>query len=108
MFGGVQDVDAIEEMTSSANEGATNVLIELEDGADMGKILDEIESNVDSISTFPSEAEDPRVAEIAFSSPVLEVAVHGNVDERSLKRLGQQLRDDIANLPGVSKVVSSG
>jgi multidrug efflux pump subunit AcrB len=100
----IQDVDAIEELTSSANEGATNVLIELEDGADMGKILDEIESKVDAITTFPTEAEEPRVSEIAFSSPVLDVAIHGDVDERSLKRLGQELRDDIANLPGVSKV----
>jgi multidrug efflux pump subunit AcrB len=100
----IQEVDAIDELTSSANEGATNVLIELEDGADMGKILDEIESKVDSITTFPTEAEEPLVSEIAFSSPVLDVAVHGAVDERSLKRLGQQLRDDLANLPGVSKV----
>ena len=100
----IEDVDAIEEMTSSANEGATNVLIELEGDADMGKILDEIESKVDSITTFPTEAEEPLVSEIAFSSPVLDVAVHGDVDERSLKRLGQELRDDLANLPGVSKV----
>ena len=42
----IEDVDAIEEMTSSANEGATNVLIELEDASDMGKILDEISKAV--------------------------------------------------------------
>ena len=83
-------------------------MIEVEDGVDIGKMLDEIESRVDAIDTFPEEAEEPVVSEFGFSSPVLKLAIHGEIDERALKQLGQQIRDDIAALPGVSKVTLVG
>ncbi|MEZ4217846.1 MAG: efflux RND transporter permease subunit [Myxococcota bacterium] len=100
----LEGLEGVKEMTSSANEGATNVLIELETGADIAKALDEIQTRVDSIDTFPEEAEKPIVQEILFRTQVLDIAVHGDVAERSLKELGQQVRDEIAALPGVSQV----
>ncbi|HKK53403.1 MAG TPA: efflux RND transporter permease subunit, partial [Myxococcota bacterium] len=101
-------VEGIEEITSSANEGATNVLIELENGADLSKALDEIESRVGGIDTFPEQVERPTVSELQFRMGVMDVAIHGPLDERSLKTLGQQVRDEIARLPGVSQVDLSG
>ena len=100
----LQDVQGIKQMRSSANEGATNVLIELEDGTDLSKALDEIDMRVNSIDTFPEETEKPLVQEILFRSQVMDIAVHGDVDERSLKEFGQRVRDEIARLPGVSQV----
>jgi multidrug efflux pump subunit AcrB len=100
----IQDIEGIAEITSSANEGATNLIIELESGAEMAKALDEIESRVDGIDTFPEEIEEPIVSEIQFRMGVMDVAIHGPLDERSLKILGQRTRDEIARLPGVSQV----
>ena len=100
----LSDVEGIEEMISSANEGATNVLIELEDSADISRALDEIETRVNSIDTFPEEIERPIVSQILFRSEVLDIAIHGDVGERNLKEFGQQIRDEIAALPGVSQV----
>ena len=100
----IQDVEGIAEITSSANEGATNVMIELERGADLSRALDEIESRVDGIDTFPEEIEEPLVTELQFRMGVLDIAVHGPLDERSLKKLGQRTRDEIARLPGISQV----
>ncbi len=99
----IQDVEGIEEITSSANEGATNILIELDPSADLSKALDEIESRIDGIDTFPEEIEEPLVSELQFRMGVLDVAVHGPLDERSLKALGQRTRNEIARLPGVSQ-----
>jgi len=100
----LEGLEGVKEMTSSANEGATNVLVELEPGSDVAKALDEIQTRVDSIDTFPEEAEKPIVQEILFRTQVLDIAVHGKIGERSLKELGQQLRDEIAALSGVSQV----
>jgi multidrug efflux pump subunit AcrB len=100
----IQDVEGIAEITSSANEGATNIMIELEPSADLSKALDEIESRVDGIDTFPEEIEEPLVSELQFRMGVMDIAVHGSLDERSLKTLGQRTRDEIARLPGVSQV----
>lgn len=100
----LQGVQGIKQIRSSANEGATNVLIEIEDGRDVAKALDEIEMRVNSIDTFPEETEKPIIQEILFRSLVMDVALHGNVDELSLKEFGQQVRDGVAALPGVSQV----
>jgi multidrug efflux pump subunit AcrB len=100
----IEDVAGIEEITSTANEGATRVIAELEDGADLAKVLNEIESRVDGIDTFPQETEEPIVTELQFRMGVMDVAIHGPVDERSLKMLGQQVRDELARLPGISQV----
>jgi multidrug efflux pump subunit AcrB len=100
----LEGVEGIEEITSSANEGATNLIIELADGADLSKALNEIESRIDSIVTFPGEIEEPIVSELQLRRGVLDVAIHGMLDEKSLKALGQRTRNEIARLPGVSQV----
>lgn len=100
----IEDVEGIEEIRSSANEGATNLIIELARGSDMAKALDEIESRVDGITTFPEEIEEPIVSELQYRRGVLDIAIHGDLDERSLTTLGQRTRDEIARLPGVSQV----
>lgn len=100
----LEDVEGIEELTSSANEGATNLIIEFESGSDIAKALDEIESRVDGISTFPEDIEEPLVQELQMRMGVMDIAIHGPLDEKSLKSLGQRVRDEIARLPGVSQV----
>lgn len=100
----IEDIEGIEEITSSANEGATNLIIELSSGTEISKALDEIESRIDGISTFPEEIEEPLVSELQMRMGVMDIAIHGPLDEKSLKALGQRTRDEIARLPGVSQV----
>lgn len=103
----VQDVEGIKELTASANEGATNLMIELEDNYDMSRALTELNSRINGIRTLPEEAEKPVVSEVVWSRAVIDIALHGNADERTLTELGQSLRDELASLPGVSKVTIS-
>jgi len=100
----LEGVEGIEEITSSANEGATNLIIELASGSDMSKSLNEIESRIDGIVTFPEEIEEPLVAELQLRRGVMDIAIHGDLDEKSLKALGERTRSEIARLPGVSQV----
>jgi len=100
----LEGVEGIKEINSSANEGATNLIIELADGSDLSKALNEIESRVDGIVTFPEEIEEPIITELQMRRGVLDIAIHGSLDEKSLKTLGQRIRDEIARLPGVSQV----
>ena len=100
----IEDVEGLEEFTSTANEGATNLMIEFVRGTDIAKALDEVESRVDGITTFPEEIEEPIVAELQWRMGVMDIAIHGPLDEKSLKSLGQRVRDEIARLPGVSQV----
>ena len=100
----VQGSEGIDSITSTAAEGYCSVLIELVDGVDKNKVANDIKSKVDAIDAFPAETEKPITAEVAIIATILQVAVYGDTDERTLKLVGQNLRDNIAALPGVSQV----
>jgi multidrug efflux pump subunit AcrB len=101
----VEGVQGIDKIRSTAVEGTCAVSIELTSGADVSRAVDDVKNRVDAIDTFPEEAEQPIVAQLLNQRPVIDVAVSGNVDERTLKELGQLVRDEIARLPGISQAI---
>jgi multidrug efflux pump subunit AcrB len=100
----LEGIEGIEQIRSNANEGTCSVQVELLEEADESKALDDVKSRVDAIDTFPEETEKPIVSLISVVRPVLDIAITGPQDERTLKVLGQQVRDDIAALPNVTQV----
>jgi multidrug efflux pump subunit AcrB len=100
----IQGTEGIDKISSSASEGICTVTAKLVEGVDKTKLSNDIKSKVDAIDSLPAETEKPVTAEISFSATVLQVAMYGNADERTLKLLGQQLRDDLVALPEISQV----
>ena len=100
----IQGIDGIKEITSTASEGMGTVLVELELGADAGKVNDEIKSNVDAIDTFPAETEKPIISELTARRQVVQVAVSGHVDEFTLKAAAERVRDELSSHPAISQV----
>ncbi|MCZ6463112.1 MAG: efflux RND transporter permease subunit, partial [Proteobacteria bacterium] len=100
----LQGLQGIKRIRSTASEGHGRVSVELLAGADVRRRVDEIRTRVDGIDTFPANAEKPVVKQADVRFPVLAVAVAGNVDEWTLKRLGETARDEIAALPDITDV----
>ncbi|MFT7686297.1 MAG: multidrug efflux pump subunit AcrB [Candidatus Azotimanducaceae bacterium] len=100
----VEGVQGIERMQSFANEGICTVILELESDAEDNKVLNEIKSKVDGISTFPRETEKPIISALAFNGQTILVALSGNTDEVTLKKNADKIRDDISALDGISQV----
>jgi multidrug efflux pump subunit AcrB len=100
----VQGLEGIKEISSTASENIGSVNIEVQQGFDIRKLLDDVKSRVDAIDTFPDEAEEPTSREIVISREVIYVAVSGETDEQSLKVVGEQVRDQISALPGITQV----
>jgi multidrug efflux pump subunit AcrB len=100
----VEGSEGIDRISSSSAEGYCSVVIELVDGVDKNKVANDIKSKVDAIDSFPVETEKPVTAEVAIVATVMNIAISGHTDERTLKLVGQQLRNDLAALPGVSQV----
>ncbi len=99
----IQGIDGIKRIRSTASEGSGTVVVELLPRTDARKALDDIKARVDAIDTFPEETEKPVVQEVIIKSQVINVAVSGETDEGTLKRLGEQVRDEILNLPGITQ-----
>jgi multidrug efflux pump subunit AcrB len=100
----LEGVLGIDKISSIANEGVCTVQVELFEDADSSRALDDVKNRVDAIDTFPEETEKPIVTLISPQRSVMDIAITGPDDERTLKVLGQQVRDDIAALPNVTQV----
>ena len=100
----VQDVTSVERVRSVAAENLCTVTIEAVHGADLRAALDDVKTRVDSIDSFPEDVEKPIVQEVELRLQLLDVVISGPADELTLRRLGEQVRDEIAALPGITRV----
>ena len=100
----LEGIRGIYRMTSIASEGAGRVILELETGADRIQTANEIKSQIDAISTFPRETERPIVSLLTTLNSGLEIVINGDTDERTLKELALEIRNDIAAMEGISSV----
>jgi len=104
----IQGITGIEKITSSAAEGACGVTIELIQGYPIDRALSEVENAVGGISTFPIETEEPVIKYLSPRRTALQIALSGPADERTLKVLGERMRDGITALPSVTQASLDG
>ncbi len=105
----VKSVQGIKRIISSAREGLGKVLLELkEDVEDVQKVVDEVKTLVDTIDTFPEDAETPLIQEITIKDEAINIAVYGDVSERDLRRTAERIRDDLLTLKEISQVNLTG
>ena len=102
---GLEDVNTVR---SVAAPGMASVRVEMNSGVDMDQALDDVESAVARIQTFPANAERPEIREMSNGQSVIRMILYGEMSERSLKELAHQIEDEFAALPEVSLVEISG
>ena len=100
----IQDIQGIVEIRSRANEGVGSVTIEVSRDKDINEVLTEVKTRVDAISTFPALTEKPVIYKVEPDTPVIFVAIHGNIDEFSRKLFAQEVRNELLTMPEISKV----
>ncbi|MEM6336953.1 MAG: efflux RND transporter permease subunit, partial [Bacteroidota bacterium] len=100
----IEAVEGIKEIRATAAEGVGTVTAELQLGADLARALDDIKAEVDQITTFPIQAEEPSVRELTNRQAVIRMALYGDADERTLKELAYRAEDELAQLDVVSFV----
>ncbi len=100
----VSDLDAIEWVRSWSSEGYGEVSIRAEQQVDFNQFMNDVKIRVDSISTLPSDIEQPIVQQWVNRDEYIRIAVHGDLNERELKRLAEKLRREVAQLPAINVV----
>ena len=104
----VNALDDVKTVRSVAAPGMASVRIEVKSGADIDEVLNEVESAVARIQTFPGSAERPEVREMTNRQSIIRLIVYGDISERALKELAHQVEDELASLPAVSNVETTG
>lgn len=104
----VRALDGVDEVRSSASEGSATVSVELQTGADRQKVWQDVQQAVSRITTLPEETERPDVSLNVHRRDVMDIQVHGPVDEMALFRAAQRIRDGLLQQPGVTQVELEG
>jgi len=104
----ISDLPDIEKLTSRSSEGSATVTAEVRSGADPQRLLNDIKSRVDALSTLPVDAERPVVERPLIKREVLSVVVAGDLDEKELNELARQVRDELVRLPNLTQADLEG
>ena len=104
----VSGLDDVKAVKSVAAPGIASVRVQMDSRTDMARALDDIESAVNRVESFPVGAERPRFREMDNRMSMMRLIVYGDVTERSLKELAYRIEDDLTTLPSVSQVEVSG
>ena len=108
MEAALADVDGIDEMTATANEGAGRVSLSLIDGVDVMRAYQDIQQAINAITNLPAAADPPRFSLAGRSRSVMSLQVHGWVDERLLHDVAEDLRAELQAASGISRVELAG
>lgn len=112
----VRTIEGVKKVTTVAQEGACNVVLELiPGGRSPDRVLDEVRSEVDRIPSFPLEAEQHQISLVTNRRPSIRVGITGpqqadengkiSVDaELQLREVAERVRDDLLALPEVAQV----
>ncbi|MEM9025729.1 MAG: efflux RND transporter permease subunit, partial [Verrucomicrobiota bacterium] len=100
----IQGVDGIKRMSSQAREGRGTVNVELVAGADRMKVFQDIDQAVTRIRTFPEDIDQPDVELQSAQRQVLRVALYGDIDYWTLRKLGERLRDQLRANEDITQV----
>ncbi len=104
----VQGLDGVEEITSAANEGVGTIVLKILEGEELSQVVRDIESEVDRITSFPDDAEEPQVAIMVRKREVVSIALHGNQSRWVLRETAETLRDRLLKDPGITQVELGG
>jgi multidrug efflux pump subunit AcrB len=100
----VRGLEGVKEIESRASEGSGRVTIELMEDADHQLVYQNIKQEVDRITTFPEDAEEPSVSLLAHRRGVLRLQVFGNASEWALREVAEQARDRLLTNPEITQV----
>lgn len=103
VIGSIQGVDRV---VSTATDGGGRIDIELTPFANADKVLDDVKQAVDGLENFPPlNAEPPDVRLQQLNWEVMTLAVASDVlNEDALRRVAEEVRRELLQLPGISRV----
>jgi multidrug efflux pump subunit AcrB len=104
-------MDAVNNLVSvecEARESLARATVEKSEGASLDRVTAEVKSEIDAITDFPENAEDPVVTQLGLTDFVAALAVTGPESQTDLKAYAEGLKDRMLLWGGITKVEISG
>ena len=106
----LRSIEGIKDMKSTAREGSAYVLLEFDAGFNADQALADVRAQIDVVKKdLPDDTEEPIASEVNVGLfPVLVVTLAGDVPERTLIKLANNLQRELEALPGVLEADIAG
>ena len=107
----LKGLDGVKKIQSVSAEGLSSINVEFVTGTDIDKALQDVKDKVDeAVGELPSDLEDdPTVFEVNFSEmPIVVFSLSGTCGLPCLKKIADDLEDDIEAIAGVLEVDVTG
>lgn len=91
----IADVDGIKRVTASAMQSMGAVTVEVDNGYLLRDVMNDLKTKVDAIDNFPENAEKAVLEEARIDMQVMSIAVSADVDEKTLRGIGEIVRDGL-------------
>ncbi|GGW91759.1 AcrB/AcrD/AcrF family protein [Salegentibacter mishustinae] len=99
----------IDRVTSTARESGGSITVEIEQDENIDVMLTEVKNAVDRVPTFPGGMEPLVVSKQERVRPSISFAISGDgVPLVTLKRISEQIENDLRQLDGISQIEISG
>ncbi len=100
----IQGIDGIEEVTSVAREGSGTVTVEAMSDADLQQLGMDIKNEIDRITSFPEEAEEPLVTIPTRKRQVITLVIYGDQTRSVLREVTEMIRDQLLQDKDITQV----
>jgi multidrug efflux pump subunit AcrB len=104
----IDGINDVEEMRCVAREGIATTVVEMVEGGDLARFMDDVKTEVEAIDNFPEQIEVPVIKELGRTDNVVAVAITGPMSSRDLKVFAEQIKERLKRLPEVSQVEVNG
>jgi len=91
----IAEIDGIKRVKSKAAENLGTVSVEVKTGYRVRDVMDDAKTRIDAITNFSENTEEPILTELVMSSQVLSVAVIADTDEKTHRKIAEQVRDGL-------------
>ena len=108
-----ENVSKINLLFSTSSEGRSVISIDFEEMSDRDydKEIENLRTAVEGVNDLPEEIlDDPRVEELDISSgfPMLTIVVSGDISERQMRDIAENLKDEILDIKNIASVRIAG
>ncbi|NOQ63194.1 MAG: MMPL family transporter [Methyloprofundus sp.] len=104
----ISGVEGIDEISSSAKEGIGSVIIDALSDTDLNLLAQDVQKEVDRITTFPEEAEKPSVQVIVSKRKTVSLVLYGAAEERVLHQLAEDFREQLLQAKNITQIELEG
>jgi len=104
----LEGLEGLKLIVTYSAENLSTTRLEILENYDTDKVMDEVRTKINAISTFPADAEKPVIEDMSVLDPVLLLYLSADMSERRVKEWAEQITDELQQLKDVSKVTVFG